>query len=448
MSPWASLILRPGFDRLAVPALARFYFPVSRLWAQALADPGDAVALLAQAPALGPRRARLARAVARVKARGAAYDLAESRWRAALFDGAGDMDPARAVALRAAAAEAMMSARAAFLPFVRAARLTPFGWRVPSPAEVEARHGARLADPALAFALPDAPPAVALSRAIARDGIETLWLRAPVRVAGEADTLWARVERPIVPAPGRPALVFTHGIAMETEFWRENSSVVDDLARAGITVIRPEGPWHGRRRRAGTFGGEPTLACAPLGMLDYFDAHVRELALLTGWARGQGAAAVAVGGVSLGALAAQMALSVARHWPAANRPDAGFLVTTSGSLMDVSMAGALTRAVGMPASLTRAGWDDAMLRRWLPLLEPDPAPPPAGPRVVALLGTADEVTPYASGRALMTAWGVPAENLFVVRRGHFSAALGLYRDRAPLKRLVDILRLAEAPRVG
>jgi hypothetical protein len=76
----------------------------------------------------------------------------------------------------------------------------------------------------------------------------------------------------------------------------------------------------------------------------------------------------------------------------------------------------------------------------MPLLEPgseialDPA------RIVALLGTEDEILPYASGKELIAAWNLPPENLFVAPLGHFSAALGLYRNPAPLARLAAVLR--------
>ena len=43
---------------------------------------------------------------------------------------------------------------------------------------------------------------------------------------------------------------------------------------------------------------------------------------------------------------------------------------------------------------------------------------------------------------LMHAWQVPAENLFMPRRGHFSAALGLYHDPAPFDRLRAVLAAA------
>lgn len=442
-SPLSRLILHPTYDRLAVTALARFYFPVSRLWAMALDDGGSGDTMLAKLPRLARHRPRLDRAIAHARDRARAQADAHARWEDAMFGGA-EVRPeslTRIERARAAACQSLMTARSAFLPLVRAARLTPFGWDIQPHDAVEARHGARLTAVAAAFPAPDRLPKFALSRPVPGNGFETLWLRADTTVAGRPDTLWARVERPLGAAHAG-ALIFTHGISMETEFWRESSSLTSDLARAGVTVIRPEGPWHGRRRLAGTFGGEPTLALGPMGLLDYFDAHVREFALLVAWARDATGGPVAVGGVSLGALAAQMALAAARDWPPSCRPDAAFLVTTAGSLMDVALSGSLTRALGMPQRLAESGWDRAALQRWMPLLEPGAAIALDPARIVVLLGTADEILPYPSGRDLVTAWRIPPENLFVAPLGHFSAALGLYRNPAPLERLGAVLRAA------
>jgi len=41
--------------------------------------------------------------------------------------------------------------------------------------------------------------------------------------------------------------------------------------------------------------------------------------------------------------------------------------------------------------------------------------------------------------ALAAQWGIPPENLLVKHQGHFSTALGLYDDRAPLDRFAQIL---------
>ncbi len=59
--------------------------------------------------------------------------------------------------------------------------------------------------------------------------------------------------------------------------------------------------------------------------------------------------------------------------------------------------------------------------------------------MVAVLGRADSVTPYALGKALLERWGVPPENVFARRQGHFSAAIGAFRDVRHLDRLHQII---------
>ena len=56
-----------------------------------------------------------------------------------------------------------------------------------------------------------------------------------------------------------------------------------------------------------------------------------------------------------------------------------------------------------------------------------------------LIGESDDLTQHEGGLALAQAWGLPKANLFTRRRGHFSVSLGLLRDRAPLRRLAEIL---------
>src|SRR5262249_62292167 len=60
--------------------------------------------------------------------------------------------------------------------------------------------------------------------------------------------------------------------------------------------------------------------------------------------------------------------------------------------------------------------------------------------VIMVLGTADDVTPFHRGAALAKRWHIPPENLFLRPMGHFSAALDLIRDPAPLRRLAERLR--------
>ena len=237
-----------------------------------------------------------------------------------------------------------------------------------------------------------------------------------------------------------PTLIFGHGIGVEAELWRETVSIVHELVAMGVRVVQPTLAWHGRRTRRGSYGGEPFLATAPLGALDLFTATAQEIAVLVGWARATSAGRVAVGGVSLGALIGQLAASRAEAWPKALRPDAAYLVTHSGSLTSVVIDGVLSRRVGVPAAMARAGWTPPTVARWLPLIEPTATPAIDPGRIVSVLGTADRVTPFETGRALARRWALPAENIFVYPQGHFSMPVWLVRHDAPLQRLLAILR--------
>jgi hypothetical protein len=226
---------------------------------------------------------------------------------------------------------------------------------------------------------------------------------------------------------------------MEPEFFRGHSALMDRLAGGGLRLIRPEAPWHGRRRPAGWYGGEPTIARGPLGMLDNFAAWVAEVGALVRWARETSRGPVAVGGISLGALTSQLVVTASRHWPEEARPDALLLVATSEAVLEAGSGSSLGRALGAPERLDAAGWTAAKLERWRPLLEPV-GPPAVDPRrIVMVLGRADDVTPYAGGAALAARWGVPRENLFERPQGHFSVSLGMSPDSAPVRRFAQVL---------
>ena len=439
-SPASSLFLRPAFDRLAVPALTRLYFPLSRAWAAGLAADGDVDRLIAQLPALEKKPGAARRALRRLAPRAEAYGEATRRWQEALFGGsmAGTANLGALEAGRASAAQALMAGRLAFLGAHIGTPFDAVAWSIAPRDEVMARHGHRLTGVSARFPLPDAPPPIEESRSIEGNGFSTNWLRAPSRVGDGADTLWARVERPLGEGP-HPVLIFTHGIAMETEFWQEVDGPAQRLAAAGLVVVRPEGPFHGRRRVPGSYGGEPVWGRGPMGLLDYFEAHVRELGILTAWARRTFGAAVAVGGVSLGALTAQLAVTAASHWRACARPDAAFLVTTSDSIVTVAQEGGLPVALGTRAKMAESGWTDKSLGQWAPLLDPVDLPAVPADRIVMVLGRRDTLTPYPQGQRLARRWGVTGENLFLHDLGHFTASLSLYRDFGPFDRLRAVL---------
>ncbi len=429
------LVLRPWFDWVALTSVARGYFPLSRAWAAALASGGSLGRFRAEAGIDEVPRTTTLPALALAENRRAAYEAAARDWETLFFEGdrAAPEILVEAELARQDAAHQLMLTRFAFLPL--RGRLPAVRWQVASPEAVAAKHGARLTDPAAAFAVPDMPALERSHPVLSAYGRE-YWLRYPSPVMG--DMAWARVVEPEhVEDP--PTVIFLHGIAMETEMWRGGADLVSDLALDGVRVVKPEGPWHSRRRPEGWYGGEPAIGFGPLGFLDLFHAWIAEAAVLIGWVRGQGRALVALGGVSLGALTSQRAAVAARHWPDEYRPDALLLVATSGAMLDVAHGGSLASAVNLAPKLQAGGWTVDKLAGWLPLLEPQEAPALGPGRIVMVLGHSDNVTPTAGGLALAQRWGVPEANLFAREQGHFSVSLGLLRDPAPLARLKEIL---------
>ncbi len=432
------LVLRPWFDWVALNTVARGYFPLSRAWAAALASGGSFQRFQAEVPARDLPRALVIPTLRLVESRNEAYEAAARSWEAAFFGAApaGAEDLVDAETGRLSAAHQLMLTRFAFLP-VRG-HLPAVKWRVVSPEDVGARHGSRLGDPDRAFPAPE-PPAVEVSRPVLSPYGREFWLRYPSPVMG--DVAWARVVEPEhVKDP--PTVIFLHGIAMETDMWRGSADVMSDLALEGVRVIKPEGPWHARRRLPGWYGGEPAIGFGPGGLIELFQAWTAELAVLTGWARDTSRGPVAHGGVSLGALTSQRAAVAARDWPARLRPDVLFLVATSGTMIDVAHSGSLASAVDLAPQIEAAGWTVEELTRWLPLLEPQAPPAPAPENIIMVLGESDNVTPAAGGLALARRWGLPEHNVFAREQGHFSVSLGLLHARAPLERLKELLGVA------
>ena len=117
------------------------------------------------------------------------------------------------------------------------------------------------------------------------------------------------------------------------------------------------------------------------------------------------------------------------------------LIATTGGLLEIAEESSLTRAVKLQPQIAEQGWDRAGLERILPLLQPQGPPAMGAERVVMLLGERDDVTKHAGGRALARRWALPEANLFERPQGHFSVSLGLQRDRAPMRRLFEVMGL-------
>ena len=445
-SPLGGLFAQPWFDRWALRALCGWFFPLSRLWAAARAAEGSVERYAAELPApLGPRlKPALAARLARFERVRTGALAAERAWEDAFF---GPAAPAAGALLEAERTRlfdrhAYNALRRLFAPFVAHGRAEPIRWRIPDPAEVEALYGGFLEEPARAFAAPDPMPPVRASHAFqAAPGRRDYWLRFPSPSARMADEVVARVYEPSG-AADPPTLVFGHGIGVEFDHWRGVADEIEGLVAMGLRVVRPEAPWHGRRVPPGRYGGEHFVATAPCGALDHFTAAAREWAVLIDWCRQAGRGPVAIGGSSLGAMTAQIVSGRARRWPERLRPDAMFLVTHCGRVEE-AMQGTLARAWGIAGATMARGWTEERAHRFTPLLDPVDETTVAPENIVTVLGAYDGVTPYAGARSLIDRWGVPPENRFIWRRGHFSVPLTMLRNRAPLARFREVMaRLA------
>ncbi len=408
---------------MALDIVVRGLSPLSRIWAAGLeADTAESLALLY--PSLS-RGATLDAAFRSLKRRSADYDVLEGRWRNAFF-GAGD-DLAKFHRDRGRAARRLMAARIGFAAVPGWWRAPPVRYEVPDAASVEASHGMRLD----ARHVPHDFAAPEMSQSLVQQDKRTYWLRFPSLLG---DTAWARVTEP-ASQPCTAALVSLHGLAVEPEMLGGLPDSYAPLLNAGIRIIAPEAPFHGRRRLPGWSGGEPVVGRAPLGMLDLLRAWSAEAGHLIAWARGHGSQRVGLAGISMGALTAQWLVGSAGDWPAAQRPDTALLVTTSGDMLDVSLRGGLARGLGLDRALAEAGRTETALARWRSLLEPGdrPALPPED--ILMVLGDADVVTPYDSGAALARRWQLPPGNVHIRPRGHFSQALAMFGEADLLRDL-------------
>jgi hypothetical protein len=443
--PIGPIFARPWFDTAALWGLSRWAFPLSRALAAAAVAEGSTERFLAELPLArvpAGSASHLASALRHVEHLKRQHAAASARWDEAFFS-PGAASPAKLVAIEAArrrTSHAYMMSGASFLRLRLRASWPPVRMAIPDRETVEARHGARLAHPKDAYRAPAQLPAVERSRSVSGPLGSEYWLRFASPYAPIGSLAWAHVYEPEgVVDP--PSLVYVHGLGVEVE---SLDNVWDDivvLADHGIRVVRLEAPWHNRRRRPGRFGGEPFLAEQPLAGLDHFAAIVPEIGIITDWCRRTSRGRVAIGGISLGALSTQLTASRSQDWPATLRADALYLATTSDDVGPLGFESSLARAVGLPDALAAAGWTKGALGRYAALTNPVDPPVMAPENIVMVLGTRDNLTPFAGGLALARRWGVPDSNLFLRDQGHFSVPVGMLTEPAPLRRLAEILSL-------
>ena len=439
-SPFGWAAAQPVYDTPLATLLGRVYFPLSRLWAAA-GIAGDDPDAFRAALALDPACPVPMSALADVRAADLRRCEAEAAWAELAFGTVRPPEDALVGAelMRRAASRAWMGRRVGFMPMLLRRRVAAAGWETPDPIAAADGLAAMTADPGGLYAAPDRTLSIRQSWPVPGLGVRVSWLRFPSPGRWTGDEAWARITEPEDVPSGAPTFIFCHGLAIEAEMLRDPFDEAAVVRGLGVRVVRPEAPWHGRRRQPGRWGGEPFVARAPLGAIELFQSSLSEIAGLTAWCRDRYGGPVAIGGISMGALTTQLAAIHATGWPAAMRPDAVLLMATSDSAREVATTGALARALGLDRVLAAAGWDGAALDRVSPLLDPVGAPALDPDRIVMVLGQADRVTPYAGGLRLADRWRVPEQNRILWRQGHFSLSVALMRDLAPFARLLSRL---------
>jgi hypothetical protein len=439
-SPAVLLLARPWFDWLLLRLVTRLYMPLSRAWAAALDSEGSAERFRLEIGCDLPEPAVPKRALAEVTALKMSFNAADAAWLQAFF---ARKDPGQAALLAAErnwrrSSHRLMNARWSFLALVLRRRIPAARFHIPSIDEAEAAQGALRVNPDKAFSLPAPLPTVERSHAIERNWGREYWLRF-ASPGPDRDLAWAHVYEPKA-AQDIPTLIHGHGLSVEIEAYE---GMVDDLlplVARGIRVIRLEAPWHVRRRQPGWYGGERFIATQPLGALELLPTAAREMGILAGWCRQQGRGRIAFGGVSMGALTAQVAAARARAWPEHCRPDVLFLVTTSDSVAALAVESSISRGVGLNVALHDGGWSEGNLGVYASVTDPGLVAPLPPSNIIMVLGRADTVTPCVRGAALAEHWNLPGRNLFLYDRGHFTVPIGMFRDREPLERLVERLQ--------
>lgn len=446
LSSWTRRLSRrtatgPWFDPIALYALKRWMFPLSRMWAAANVSDGNVERFLENVPLTKAKldRARIEEALALTDEARTVAEATDAEWDRVFFGNAKTSNTQRNLIERARRGRrhAFYAARRHFR-FLRSNDVPLAKQHVLLPDDAAARYADVLSGKVQLAPVPDPMPKVEVSKTVSRPEVTERWLRfaSPSSLMGDQAT--AHVYSP-VGVTNPPTLIFGHGICVETEHWRGLLDEIPTLVAGGVRVIRPEAPWHGYRTPAGYYGGERLIEVFPSAPFDAFSAALQEWAVFADWAKQTSTGPLAFGGTSLGALMAQRASDESQNWPARLTPDALFLVTHSGNLLHAIMHGDLTRLWGDPEIAQSLGWDEDMAGRYFDLLNPGAYTRVPGQNIVSVLGNRDRVTPFASGKALLDRWAVPDENRFIWWRGHFSIPPTLIHNAAPVHRFCDIM---------
>jgi hypothetical protein len=443
--PLGGLFTLPWFDRATMVFLRKLYLPLSRLWGiadEAQGSLGKFVEI-AKIEASERQLERIDQVLFQFEVSRARVNAIDAAWRDAFFGARpaalGDLAAIEKERKQAHQSHNMMRRDLRFL-----LRFKPQTSRydIPSMHDVEALYGNIGTDPQAFFAVPASMPSVERSRSLASAQGEQYWIRFRSPSKRTGDTVYARVHEPV----GRedpPTIIYGHGICVEFDYLEGLVDEVDVLCRLGFRVVRPEAPYHGRRRPAGYYGGEYISAASPLAVLDTFTASVAERAVLMDWCRQTSNAPVTMGGSSLGALIAQLVAGQSRHWPRPLQPDALLLIMHCARIEDALIHGSIAKLFGALEAKHERGWNVATVAGYMQALDPPEQPLIDAGNIVSILGKYDEATPFAGGLELIERWRLPPQNRFIWPQGHFSLPIALTRNPAPLRRFQQVVQRLE-----
>lgn len=433
-----AILARPWIDPVCLWGFRRV-LPASRAWAAAAASSTSLEGFARQLGLFGlpPRLRSKLNTTHRMRLLSKA---AQTRWAEIAFDGA-DGDLGAAERERRKTAQSYLANRFRYLSFAKKYRVQAVRYRTPKPDFVIEALSQVLADPDALFQVPDPLPQIDRSPSVDHGDVIEYWLRFESAGVGDdqADTCYAHIYEPKQRSAGMPTFFFAHGLAMETEMMVDGPRSFLGMARVGMRIVLPDGPGHNRRCKTGFYGGESFLAEPPISGIQHFVRAAREYAAMIAWCRAQGSGRISLGGISLGALTAQVAASRWRYWPAECKPDALFLMTTTARVSALPLESSLGQMADIDSEVRRHGWRAEHFQMLEPVTDASPEPPIDPANIVLMVGKRDDVTPAAGGHALAQQWRVPRDNLFLRDRGHFSAAIGLGVDPAPYQRIFSIL---------
>jgi pimeloyl-ACP methyl ester carboxylesterase len=433
-----ALLARPWVDPVCLWGFRRV-LPASRAWAAAGASSTSLENFARQLGLFGlpPRLRTKLNATHRLRLLSKA---AQTRWAEIAFEGV-DGDLAAAERDRRQTAQSYLANRFHYLLFAKRYRVSAVRYRTPRPEFAVEALAQVLEDPDALFQAPDPLPSIQRSRTVDHGDVIEYWLRFESDGVGDdpADTAYAHIYEPKQRPAAMPTFVFAHGLAMETEMMVEGPRSFLDMARVGLRIVLPDGPGHNRRCKPGFYGGESFLTEPPISGIQYFARAAREFVAMIAWCRAQGPGRISLGGISLGALSAQVTASRWRYWPAEARPDALFLMTTTARVSALPLESSLGQMADIDNEVRRNGWNAEHFAALESITDAGAEPPLDPANIVLMVGKRDDVTPAAGGFLLAERWRVPKDNFFLRDRGHFSAAIGLGVDPSPYARMFGIL---------